>query len=263
MKIIFLVLFIILLLVFPIQILAVNITISNIPSSITNEPFTFNVAITGAQAGTNYLRADLYQSGTYNYFGFTDNGSAYYNGSDYSQYLPITIPAEGSASATIKAKLDSGSSSFKGSGPYKLKVRRYTSQNSYTWSNEASLDISYDLPTSTPIPTFTPTPTDIPDPTKTPTPTPTPTSTPKPTIKPFLTSTSNDPNNETNPPDLPASILGASSSQPSPIIFQDSVKDENPESPLPKIFFIGGIIVILLSAGLFYTFLAKRKQNQL
>lgn len=263
MKIIFLILFSTLLLTFSNQVLAVNTAISNTLSSITDEPFTFNVSITGAQTGTNYLRADLYQSGTYNYFGFTFNGTDYYNGSIYNQFLPIIINSEGSASATIQAKIDSSSSSFKGSGPYKLKVRRYTSQNSYTWSNEASLDISYDLPTSTPIPASTPTPTDTPDPTNTPTPiktpTPTKTSTPAPTIKP---TTKPSPTSTSDNPNLPASILGTSSATVMPTISQDSVKNQSSVSPLTKIFLIGGMIILLLSGGLFYTFLAKRKQEQ-
>ena len=104
---------------------AVSVTISNTPSSITDQPFSLNVSISGAQTGTNYLRANLFPTGTTSYFGYTYNGSAYINSSDFSQYLPVTIDSSGNWNGSIQAKLDSSLSYFTGSGSYSLKVRRY------------------------------------------------------------------------------------------------------------------------------------------
>lgn len=135
--------------------LAVTVTISNVPSSITSEPFSFNVSVSSAQSSTtNYLRANLFPPSTTNYFGYTQNGSSYVNSSTYSDYLPIPIDSSGNWSGSILAKLDPNSSYYSGSGTYNLKVRRYTqSGSSYTWSDEAILTINY---SSTPSPSPSP-----------------------------------------------------------------------------------------------------------
>lgn len=172
---------------------AVSVTISNIPSSISDEPFSIDVSITGAQAGNNYLRANLFTSGTTKYFGYTSNGTSFVNSSDYSQYFPITIESSGNWSGTIQAKLDPDSSYYTGPGSYSLKVRRYTqSGSSYTWSNEVNLTINF----ATPSPAPTPIPTTLsPLPSPTPSPAPTPkktivqTNTPTPSISPSPKST--------------------------------------------------------------------------
>lgn len=154
--------------IFPFPVFAVTVTISNTPSTISDQPFNIDVSVSGAAAGTNYLRANLYPPSTTNYFGYTWNGANFYNGSDYAQYLPITIDSSGNFSTTMQAKLDISSSYYLGPGTYNLKVRRYTqSGSSYTWSNEASTTVSLPTPTPSPTPSTTPTPT--PNPTSSPT----------------------------------------------------------------------------------------------
>ncbi|MFH0937215.1 MAG: hypothetical protein V1808_02895 [Candidatus Daviesbacteria bacterium] len=266
MKIIFLIpSFIFFSFIFYHPVLAVTVDISNAPSSITDQPFEFNVSVSGAGSGTNYLRADFYQPGTTNYFGYTFNGNDFYTGSDYAQYLPITINPEGSASATIKAKLDPSSSSFKGAGSYNLKVRRYTSSgSSYTWSNETTVNVNYSLPTSTPIPAPTSAPTDTPTPTSSPTNTPTPTSTSKPsptktpTPKPSPTKTKTP----TPEPSIPSSILGTASANLSPTS-TPVPQAQTSSSPLKNILLVGGGLIFLLAAGLLTTFIVKRKPPEI
>lgn len=164
---------------------AVSVTISNTPLSITDEPFNIDASVTGAQAGTNYLRANLFPTGTTKYFGYTNNGTSFVNTSDYSQYFPIPIDSSGNWSGSIEAKVDTDSSYYMGPGTYSLKARRYTkSGSSYTWSNEVTLSISL------PIPSPTPTPTPIPTPTPSPTATPTSTSASKKATGQSTTSTS-------------------------------------------------------------------------
>lgn len=159
---------------------AVTVTISNTPSTITTDPFTLTVTIAGAQAGTNYLRVDLYQEGTTSYFGETYNGTSWYDGSDYNQYFPVTITSGVDWTGDIQGRIESTVNN----GPYKLKVRRYTSQSSYIFSNSVDILVDIPLPTPTPTPIPTPTPliteTPAPEPTTEPTETPAPTSTPSP-----------------------------------------------------------------------------------
>lgn len=143
---------------------AVTVTISNTPATITDQPFTFDVSVSGAQSGINYLRVDLSRPAIASYFGFTWNGTSFYNGSDHTQYLPVTIDQSGNWSGAIQGKLDSTASEYTGPGQYNLRVRRYTpSGYNPTPSNTATVDITYQ-PSSTPSPTPTPTPTPTPQP---------------------------------------------------------------------------------------------------
>lgn len=144
-------------LIFAKPVLAVTVTTSNIPSTITDQSFNFNVSITGAGAGTNYLRVDLYKDGTFNYFGDTYNGTIWYNGSAGTQYYPIVIVSGQTWSGSVQGRLGSPSSGdYPGPGAYKLKIRRYTnSGKASTGDTQTSRDISitYTAPTPSPTPT--------------------------------------------------------------------------------------------------------------
>ncbi len=241
-------------------VLAVSVTIPNTPLSVTDQPFNIDVAVSGAQAGTNYLRANLFSPGTTKYFGFTYNGTAFNNSSDYSQYLPITIDSSGSWSGIIQAKLDTDSNYYQGPGAYSLKVRRYTqSGSSYTWSNEASVDVSLPTPSPTPAPTPTPspTPTPAPTPTRTPTPAPTPrkTSSPasstifnsSPTPKSSAVSNSDQTAKPKNTVEISyriASVAAATTSaysSPKPVVEVKDQKQANPVIWTGLIFIFAGI----------------------
>lgn len=130
--------------------MAVTVTTSN-PTSITNQPFSVTISVSGAVANTtNYLEVDLFQTGTTSYFGYTNNGSSFIkNGSssNCTQYYSIPIDSTGSWSGTIEGQLDSSSSNYTGPGSYSLKVRRYTASCSYIWSNEVILTINAPSPT--------------------------------------------------------------------------------------------------------------------
>ena len=65
---------------------AVTISITDIPSTITDAPFVLTASISGASAGTNYLRVEIFKDGTNNYFGETYNGSDWYSGGDGTLY---------------------------------------------------------------------------------------------------------------------------------------------------------------------------------
>lgn len=143
--------------------LAVTVSISEIPSSIGSDPFEFKAKVEGAQAGTNYLRVLFSEPGKKNYFGYSFNGTDFYNGSNHTLHFPIPIDSSGIWQGTVKGKIDTNDSSFKGGGNYALKVRRYTTSGSNPLdSSEVSVLINYStIPSpspsgsSTPIPTYT------------------------------------------------------------------------------------------------------------
>lgn len=143
----------------------VSVTISDAPSYVDEQPFTFNVSVTGAQAGTNYLRANFFSTDTTKYFGYTYNGSAFVNSSTCYDYLPITIDSSGNWSGAVQAKIDKSSIYYSGSGTYGFKVRRYTQScpSSYLWSNEVTITVSTPSSTS-PSPSLSPSSTSPPGP---------------------------------------------------------------------------------------------------
>lgn len=138
---------------------AVTISLSEVPSTVTQDPFSFTVAISGAKKGTiNYLKMDIFQNGSSHYFGFTQNGNDFYNDTDFSHYPQVTIDESGSASATLVGKADFSSPYYEGSGSYSIRVRRYTSSGAYSAdeSNQSIVSILLQGPApSTPTPTQT------------------------------------------------------------------------------------------------------------
>lgn len=185
-KIFFFIFFFVFFFSFTLKAYGVSVTINDLPASIGTEPFTLSVSVTGASAGTNYLRVDIYKDGTTNYFGETFTGNDWYKGSNGVQYFPIIVPNDNPF--TLQARVgDSIPSDYDGTGNYKLRVRRYTAGGNYN-NDEAKANA---VPIVLSFPTPTATPTNIPTPTKIPTPTrsassgqakaPTPTKVPTPT----------------------------------------------------------------------------------
>ena len=140
--------------------LAVTVTIANVPPTVTDQPFEFNVSVGGANAGTNYIRANFSQVGTFNYFGYTYNGTTFVNSSTCPDYLAVTIDSSGNWSGTVQAKIDTTSNFYSGPGTYNFKVRRYTqscSSSSYIWSNEIVVNTNTTSPSTSPSPSQSPT----------------------------------------------------------------------------------------------------------
>lgn len=167
-------------------ILPVVIVFNTYPASISNQEFNVNLTITGAKAGTNYLRIELYKEGTTNYFGETFNGKDWYSGSDGLSYFPVNI-TNASTSAIVKGRLGNPTGSeYEGAGNYKLKVKRYTSSGSAANDTHDPVDIlvSYDIKTSTPNPTATQDISPIPNQTHIPTNLPSPSVVSTPTLVP-------------------------------------------------------------------------------
>jgi hypothetical protein len=172
------------------EVKAVSATLSGYPSSISDAPFNINVAITGADAGNNYLRVDLYKENTSNYFGETFNGTLYYGGSTGLQYFQIAIGPEGTASALLQARIGNpNTTEYPGPGAYKIRIRRYTNSGSVGSTDQVVGDVQIVYTTPSPTPTPTPTQSPTTSPTATPTPAPTPTPTKTPTPKPKSTPT--------------------------------------------------------------------------
>ena len=241
--------------------LAVTVTISNYPSTITEDSFTLTASISGASTGTNYLRVDIFEDGTTSYFGETFNNTDWYGGSAYSQYLPISIQSGTTWEGNIQGRIGSPTTTqYDGSGVYKIRLRRYTSGGGYTSTeaNNSAVGISIAIPTSTPTPTNTPTPA----PTSTPTQTPTPTKTPTPTPIP---------NTPTANP-LPTDILGESTESGSFISPTEtrlkknvliSNKSKSSNNVVQKISIgIGGIFLIACAILLVRFYIKSKSKKQ-
>lgn len=235
---------------------AVSTSITAYPNTISESPFTINASISGAGAGTNYLKIELFKDGTTNYFGETFNGVNWYSGSLYSQYLPITIQSGVTWSGSIQARTgEPTSTEYDGSGIYKIRVRRYTQGGSYT-STEATgsaVVIHIYLPTPTPSLTKTTTTTN----TKTPTPIKITTTNPtKATATPIQTKTT------PNPTTHQTAILGTqtATTEASPettnIKLSSNDRNKQPDKPLVKgdsysrylsygLIGIGGLAIII------------------
>ena len=163
--------------------LAVSVDITSFPSTITDQEFSITASVSGNISGTNYLKADIFKENTQNYFGETYNGSSWYSGNDGLSYYPVII-SNGIGNATFKVKIGNPNSiDFPGSGSYKLRIRRYTSSNSYSIGDQTPVDVTINWTAPTSTPTVTPVPTSTQTPT--PSPLPTPSSTPTPTVYVF------------------------------------------------------------------------------
>jgi len=145
------------------------LTFSSAPSQITEEQeFEVNVNITNLTQETPYfLRAVFYQPGTTNYFGYTWNGSDWYNGTpspiDYTKFLSIQRDSSGNWSGTLKAKPDPASGKYSGPGLYEFKIGRYTSAGSLSWSSTvAQIQITQSAQTPTAVPVSTKSPSQNP-----------------------------------------------------------------------------------------------------
>lgn len=230
--------------------LAVSVTINSFPSTITDDPFNITASISGASAGTNYLRIDLFKDQTTSYFGETFNNSDWYGGSTYSQYLPITIQSGVIWSGSIQGRVGSPTQTqYDGGGIYKIRLRRYTSGGGNTASeaNNSAVVVSISIPTSTPTPTDVPTPTLEPTSTPIPTNTPIPTklTTKTPTPKPKLTTAVSN----LTPIASTAQVLGDTTQEnlsTEAIGNNTKVKSISTGISIGKIFILLGIIFLIL-----------------
>lgn len=246
---------------------AVTVTISDFPSTITDDAFTLTASISGASAGINYLRVDIYKDGTTNYFGETFNGSDFFGGSTYTQYLPITIQSSTTWTGSIQARTGTPTSTqYDSTGAYKIRIRRYTSGGGNTASeaNNSAVAVSINIPTPTQVPTDSPTqaPTNTPIPTVKLTNTPTPKKeTPTPTKKNSL---SEAPKNESSKSSS-SGVLGIQTktnpiNKPKQNVEILSASDN---SLFPKILIGIGVVFFLLCVIVFFypTILDKIKKS--
>ncbi len=156
-----------LLFLFPNPAHAVTTTIIQTPASISNTLFSISVTITGAKAGKNYLRADIFKEGSTEYAGETHNGQEWYSDEDGTKYAPIDIISSETQLATLSARLTTIPTTWSSENSFFLRIRRYTASGSYTSSeaDASAIPISIQFPTNTPSPPPTNTPSPIPTPT--------------------------------------------------------------------------------------------------
>lgn len=252
---------------------AVNVSILTSPVSVGDEKFSFTVKVVGASAGTNFLRADLYKEGTKNYFGETDNGQAWYFGSDGKQYFPLTVVSGIDSIATLSARIgDPTITDYPGPGQYQLRVRRYTSSGNQGSEDPSPVAILLTKTWPSPSPSLSPTPTPTPSvaptvvPTATPTTTPTPA--PTPTVKP-----SPKPSTMPSPsliPDAVGTVAGETTSidlsafgEPSPTPSVPSVGNHRPTLNYRrvKVVLLTGTGLLIFSLVLFLIWRRQKKSK--
>lgn len=235
---------------------AVNITgVSSTVVNSQNDIIFITASASGLSSSAQYFQVLFTKSGeSTNYFGLTQNlsGEWYkYKSSpsltgDLQVYFYNFTPVDGAWAGTISAKLDIDDSGYKGAGNYIVKLAKYITSSSPTYSTN-QYTIESDIPT--PIPTNTPTPTSVPTliPTSTPSNSPTPTKTLTPTLTPTKIPTFTT---------IPTSVLGEST-QSGEIVsptdtesFNENVisnKPKNTTNNLPKILMI--IVGIIFSSA--------------
>lgn len=237
---------------------AVSISIIDIPTTLTQDPFTVTASISGALAGANYLRIDLFRDGTEKYFGETQNDTDWYKGSEGTNYFPITIQSGTPWSGEVQGRIGTPTATeYDGTGSYKLKIRRYTSSGSYnsSESNESAVAVAIVFPTQTPIAEPTSEPPQAP--TKELTNTPYPTHTSYPTKKPTAVIYKSPTPKKISPTKVVKDVLGDKSAINSPTsIPRPSVelKVKGSSGINPGIIFLslGGITLMACAILAFY-----------
>jgi hypothetical protein len=230
---------------------SVTVNITNFPVIVTDEPFTLTASISGATAGTNYLRVDIFKESTSNYFGETFNGSDWYGGSSFTSYYPISIQSGVFWSGSLQGRVGSPTQTeYDSQGTYKIRLRRYTSGGG-TSSSEANLS---SVPVSIVFPTQTPTPL---PPTNTPTPTPTLKPTPTTVSKQLVAKTS--PIQQVLKSETESKIEKGVSTSTALFSFETEKNKEKKSQKkqtivlsdqlfTPKIFVVIGILILILCA---------------
>lgn len=142
----------------------------NVSSLFGDETLILTASASGFTEGeTIYLKGAFYQNGTFNYFGFTQNGDTWIkNSASNASQRAVKI---GEWDGYVVVKNDFGDSGYMGEGDYMFKLRFYYGP-SFTadWStNAVNIALNEPDPTITPTPTPTNTPTPLPAATTAPT----------------------------------------------------------------------------------------------
>lgn len=145
------------------SIAAVATTITELPQTISSEPFSLKITVSGAGEGNNYLRLDIYKLGSTEYFGETFNGLAWYSDNDFNQYNSVNIESGSDWSGELLGKVGMPNlTQYAGPGIYMLRIRRYTSSGNYnpTEANNSAMQVNIDVQLLTPTTAPNPTPSE-------------------------------------------------------------------------------------------------------
>lgn len=232
--------------------------ISNTPNSVrSDQSFSVSIDMTGLDPNTAYFLKGAFHRGTStNYFGQTQVGGSWIkNSQPFNNQLSITSDNAGKWHGTITIMADIDDSGFTGSSNYNFKVGRYNASGSGPiWSNEVALNITQ---ISTPAPSATSKPISTPTQTATPTTVPAVGGVNKSNV-----SIDQAENYSTESANLDlASTLSASVAGESTVAgnLDDDYKST---SSSPNYYIIGGGLVSLLLAGLYFGYLKKFKNSK-
>jgi hypothetical protein len=133
-------------------------TVSNIPSSINSDQeieVQVELSLQGQDNKKYFLEGALKKDDGSSYFGLTFNDSDWvaYTSSNFSSLKVITTDSNGNWSGSLKFKVDSLSSDYKGSGNYVFQVKRFTEAGSNSWlDTSATIAITAVEPSPSPTP---------------------------------------------------------------------------------------------------------------
>lgn len=234
---------------------AAQVTIESYPSSTiagTDMTITFNA--NSLSTNTNYYYKAVGGEGDQEVQTWSDKASDWLdlNGA-WSSMPEFTSNAEGSASASVRARFDIGI--LPGTKNFFIRIRKVGIEGNI---NSSSVNIEVSPPTPTPSPTPTSAPTSTPTPTSTPSPTATPTKTPTPTPKKTPTS---EPviEGEVEGTSSAVDLFGLRNQLNSPSPTPEGENDPKPKAPILAFVFIGlGIILFGISG---FTLYKGRKGN--
>lgn len=137
----------------------------------SSDELSVNVSLDLQNNKTYYLEAAFKKVGGTNYFGLTWNDGSWvsYTASAYLSIKTITTDNSGRWNGSLKAKVDTSSNYYSGSGNYLFQLKRFTSTGTDYWSdNSITLSINDPTPMPTSKPSTTPAPTHTPSPTTAP-----------------------------------------------------------------------------------------------
>lgn len=214
------------------------VTLDTFPSSVVaGLEFDLTFSASGLEPATNYNSKTL-GGESFNQVD-TWNGGWLQQNASWSSMPEFLSNAEGSASASIKARFESDTSS--GTKEFKIRIRKLNSDPYYDSSIvNISVIAATTTPTATPTVAATGTPTPVPTPAKTATPTPTKTPTPNPTRTSSPTPSPEVLGEEATPSASPKPT--ATAGEPVTI---DSSKKKIPFVPIILIFF--GLLILGLA----------------
>lgn len=133
-------------------------TLSGTPNNFYEDEDVFlhtALSLSGQSNKNYFIEAAFQKDEEGNYFGLTNNNGQWipYVTNSSPTLLQVTTNDQGIWNGTLKAKIDKDSNYYQGSGDYRVKLKRFTTGGSSSWSdNTITITIKDATPSATPSP---------------------------------------------------------------------------------------------------------------